>query len=61
MWATQAERCGLLSPGRARHAGYSGDCLCNNLYYLDGQNICYFTAGVGIVFNRVRNTQQFFR
>ena len=41
--------------------GYGGDCLSNNLRYVDGQNIVYFTAGVGIVYNRVTNLQQFFR
>lgn len=41
--------------------GYSGENLANNLFYVDAQRIVYFTAGVGIVYNRVDNTQQFFR
>lgn len=41
--------------------GYAGESLANNLFYVDSQSIVYYTAGVGIVFNRVNNTQTFFR
>lgn len=40
--------------------GYKGDNAKNNLRYMQDQNLCYYIAGVGVVFNPETNTQKFF-
>ena len=40
--------------------GYRGNQCRNNLYYTDAENVVYFVAGVGVVYNEQDKSQQFF-
>ena len=40
--------------------GYRGNQCRNNLYYTDAENVVYFVAAVGVVYNEQEKSQQFF-
>ena len=40
--------------------GYARDCNANNLFYTSTGEVVYYTAGVGIVYDKAAHTQRFF-
>lgn len=40
--------------------GYGRDCNANNLFYTSTGEVVYYTAGVGIVYDKSAHTQRFF-
>ena len=41
--------------------GYARDCNANNLFYTSTGEVAYYTAGVGIVYDKAAHTQRFFQ